>query len=212
MENNNIPSSASQAAPDTQRISTLLDTFLKSIQGERISIQNLVDAMGDRAFGMLLLIFALPNLISTALPGISFILGLPLLFLSYQLLIGLKQPWFPKFLSQRTFRREDLRKLLTASMPFLKKVESLLQTRLSFLLAPIAERIMALICLIMAILITLPIPLGNWFPALAISFFAIALLEHDGLCAILGYICAIIGVCLVGTLAFTALKAILFFL
>ena len=39
----------------------------------------------------------------------------------------------------------------------------------------------------LAIVLFLPIPLGNMLPALTISIFALAILERDGLAVLIGY-------------------------
>jgi hypothetical protein len=42
------------------------------------------------------------------------------------------------------------------------------------------ERVIGLLALVMGTLVTLPIPLGNWFPALTIALSGLALSERDG--------------------------------
>ena len=54
---------------------------------ERVSVRDLFAALGDRALAALLFVFAVPNAIPSP-PGVSTVLGVPLLFLSAQLLLG----------------------------------------------------------------------------------------------------------------------------
>ncbi len=197
---------------DNKRVSTILQAFLKDFSKPHITVGDLSEALADRAFAILMLVFALPNLVPFPLPGISMILGIPLLLLSCQLIIGRKAPWFPKWLAKRSFRHEDMESVVSYALPYLKRVERILKPRLSFLLNPSAERVIALICLIMAVMITLPIPLGNWFPALTICLFSLAILERDGTFVLLGCFAAIISTALVSTVVLTILEAIWFFL
>src|SRR5690606_38862765 len=73
--------------------------------------------------------------------------------------------------------------------PHIRRMERLLRPRLLLLTGPLGERLLALIALALAIILALPIPFGNWPPALAIVLFALALLERDGLFYVLG-LCA----------------------
>lgn len=71
----------------------------------RVSIGDIFEALGDRAFGALILIFALPNIVPTP-PGTSAITGAPLVFLAAQLMLGW-QPWLPGWITKRSLARAD---------------------------------------------------------------------------------------------------------
>jgi hypothetical protein len=159
-----------------------------------------------------MLIFALPNLIPLPIPGISTVLGTPLIVLSYQLVKGRDVPWFPKWLARRSIECSKLKKAILYILPYLQRLEAILKPRLSFLVDPPMERFIAAICLAMAVIMVLPIPLGNWFPAVTICLFLLAIIERDGMMAILGFITSIISVSLISTVLFALFKAILFFL
>ena len=53
------------------------------------------------------------------------------------------------------------------------------------------------ICLVLAIIITLPIPLGHMVPGAAISLLALGLIERDGLVVAFGMIVAALGLAIV---------------
>ena len=48
------------------------------------------------------------------------------------------------------------------------------------------DRVIGIIALIMAITVTLPIPLGNWLPAFSTALLGLALSERDGILFALG--------------------------
>ena len=102
----NDPNDGSSPARDRRRSSQVLREFKDTHTGERVTLGELRDALGDRAFGVLLFIFSLPNLVPN-IPGMSTIFAIPLLFLSWQFSYGRPYPWFPRWLSQRSFLRED---------------------------------------------------------------------------------------------------------
>ena len=81
----------------------------EAAEGERVSLGDMVDAFDARAYGPLIVLFAAPNVLPVALPGISAVLGAPLILLTAQLMIGLRRPWLPGFLRRRSLARIELR-------------------------------------------------------------------------------------------------------
>ncbi len=155
-----------------------------------ISIGEVLNAFGDRAFGALMLLFAAPNMVPLP-PGTSAVLGAPLLFITAQLMLGRPTLWMPRFICDRSISR-DFFALLTAKLsPILHWMERFLQPRMSVLLHPVPERIVGAACLLLAVILFLPIPFGNIPPALAITAFALGILERDGVATLVGWLAAI---------------------
>lgn len=171
---------------------------------ERISIGDLLAALGDRAIGALLFIFAFPNVLPTP-PGTSAILGAPLLFLAAQLAFGL-QPWLPAIITKRSMSRDDFQTLIRRIGPWLARAEKLLKPRMSSLALPPMEYLIGLVCLLLAALLVLPIPLGNMLPALAISLIALGVLERDGLWVLAGMVTAGLAIMVVSGVVFALIK------
>jgi hypothetical protein len=153
---------------------------------ERIAIGDILTAFGDRAFGALMLVFAAPNILPTP-PGTSSVLGAPLLFITFQLMIGRPVLWLPRLITRRSVARADFARLVDRMIPWLMKAERLLRPRLSILIGPVQDRFIGAACLLLAIILFMPIPLGNMVPALAISAFAIGLVERDGIAVSAGW-------------------------
>jgi hypothetical protein len=151
---------------------------------ERVSVQDLFAALGDRALAALLFIFAVPNIIPSP-PGLSTVLGVPLLFLSTQLLLG-RKAWLPVLVARRSMARADFEGLLSRVLPWLERAEKLLKPRFSGLALPPMEYLVGLVCLTLAVILVLPIPLGNIPPAFAIALMALGILERDGVWVLAG--------------------------
>jgi hypothetical protein len=190
------------------KLSKILGELAADPARERVSVGDLLAAMGDRAFGALMLVFALPNLLPTP-PGTSGILGLPLVFLAAQLMLG-QRPWLPKVIVNRSMLRADFSAVLDRAGPWLARVEKLLRPRLGILVHPPAEYAIGVACLLLAVILILPIPLGNILPALAICMFSFGLLEKDGLWAIVGAITTLVSVVTVGSVIFALVKGAIF--
>jgi hypothetical protein len=169
-------------------LSAILTEFCEDEHGA-ISVGEIVDRFGARAFGALLFIFSVPNVLPLP-PGSSSILGLPLLLLAPQVAIGVRAPWLPRFIDDRKIKPSDLKRWLGRIIPRLRSVERLSRPRLLFLFGPIGDRVIGLICTLLACVLILPIPLGNLAPAICIGAFALALFQRDGVIALVGYLMA----------------------
>jgi hypothetical protein len=202
------PIEASAKAPRKHRLSDILDDIALDETRERVSVADLFSAMGDRAFGALMLIFALPNVVPTP-PGTSAITGAPLVFLSAQLMCGLS-PWLPAFIGNRSIKRTDFAKIVTRITPWLARAEKMLRPRLSIVVSPRAEYLLGLLCFLLSVIMILPIPLGNMLPAIAICFFSLGILERDGVCALIGIALFGASIVVVGGVVWALVKAFFF--
>ena len=131
----------------------------------RISVEDLMQKFGGRAIGALLFVFGLACMLPLP-PGATTIFGFPLVLLAPQLVIG-------------------------AAVPWLQKVEVVSKPRLTFLFGGVGERVLGLVCTALALVLILPIPGGNILPAMAVSALSFALIQRDGLIALLGYALAV---------------------
>ncbi|WP_207480467.1 exopolysaccharide biosynthesis protein [Arenibaculum pallidiluteum] len=162
------------------RASELLDHLLDRHSHHEVTLGRLVEVLGDRAFGALLLVFALPNLIPVPLPGLSTVLGIPMILFSVQLMLGRSKPWLPKRLAAVTLPRSTVETLSRRTRHRLEQLERMLRPRLCFLAEGPAERMIGLYILLISLVLCLPIPLGNWLPAFAVCLMSLGIIEKDG--------------------------------
>jgi hypothetical protein len=200
------------AVSGSRRTSHLLRHFVASHTEPRISLGALRDALDDRGFGVLLFIFALLNLVPVNIPLLSAVLGVPLVLLAAQLSYGRHKPWFPDRLTSQSFPREGFVAVVNRALPFLERVEKLLRPRLTVLLSWTGERLVGIAILILAVVLTLPIPFANWLPACGIAVFGLAIVEKDGVAVLVGLALGIASVIVAATVVIGLVKAFLFFL
>ncbi len=191
-----------------RKLSEILAEIAADGSRTRVSIADLVAAMHGRAFGALLLVFAFPNALP-AIPGTSGILGLPLLFLAFQMMLG-RPPWLPKLISLRSMSRDDFASLVERVNPWLEWADRFTAPRLQVLVTPRAERVIGAIVLVLAVVLTLPIPLGNMLPGLAICLIALGVLERDGLWIGGGVILGVVAVAVVWGVVYALARALWF--
>ncbi len=191
-------------------LSVLLFRLANDTSRERISVGDLLAALGDRAIGALMFFFAAPNILPVP-PGVSTLLGAPLLFLSAQLMLGMR-PWLPGVVTRRSISRDDLATLVRRIVPWLAKAEKLLRPRALVLVRPPVEYFVGLVCLVLAAILMLPIPLGNTLPALAISLLALGVLERDGVWIAIGLLASVVAGAVVWGVLWAMIKAALYLL
>lgn len=165
--------------PPRKKLSQILEELAADTSRTRVSLADLVHAMHGRAFGALILTFAVPNALP-AIPGTSGILGLPLLFLSAQMMLG-RPPWLPKFISLRSMPRDDFANLVERVNPWLEWADRFTAPRIQALTEPVAQRLIGAFCLLLSIVLALPVPFVNMLPGAALCLIGLGVLERDGL-------------------------------
>lgn len=190
------------------RLSAILQAIAQGQERERISIADLLHALEHRAIGALMFIFAVPNAIPVP-PGVSAVLGAPLIFLAFQLMVG-RRPWLPRVITDRSLSRVDFEKVVNLAAPWLAKAERLMRPRFQFLAHPPAEYLVGFVCLLLAIILFLPIPLGNMLPAFTICVLALGVLERDGLWIMIGLVLSVVAVAIVWGVALALLWSAIF--
>lgn len=193
--------------PHSERLSDILKSLSESEEPD-MTLGDVVRALGERGFGALILLFAAPNLIPLP-PGSSFVFGVPLVFITAQLMIGQDKVWLPKRLNDAKLGGGRLLHLLQRLVPYVVKVEKLLKPRGTLLTSSLGERFTGLAGLFCAIVLLLPIPGANMAPAFALCCFALGLIEQDGVAMAggwLGVISTLFILYFLGSVAFLFLR------
>jgi hypothetical protein len=133
---------------------------------------------------VVLLVLALPMCIPNV-PGISTIFGVLMLAPALQLLFGQRRMWVPKQLRELRVDANTMRKTFAAAIPTLRRVEYLIKPRFSRLTRFPVTILIGFQTLVMALILILPIPAGNWPPGMIVALTALALLQRDGLLMLL---------------------------
>lgn len=169
------------------------ELLLRAVRGqtERISVGEIIDGLGARAFGLAALVFALPSCVPMP-PGVPTVVGFALLIVSIQMVMGRKELWLPRFLSKRTFPRIPLVTALENLQPHLRSVERFARPRLLILTSRSGTVLIGLVILVMALVLILPLPPGgNFPPAVACAVLGMGLAERDGVIVLLGMVTSI---------------------
>ena len=176
----------------TESLSDVIESFGEDTRPV-LTVGQMLEQFDSRAFGAMLLVFGLLNCLPLP-PGSSTILSLPILLLAPQIAWGSDIPWLPRKLVEHPLKRDDLRGLFRRLTPIVRRMELVTRPRLEILFGPIGERLIGVVCTLLALVLVLPIPLGNLAPGATVAVLALALLQRDGLLALLGYLMAAVSV------------------
>ena len=161
----------------------------------KISLGEIMDALGDRAFGALLLILSIPNVLPV--PGLSTATGVPMILLGAQMAAGRHSPWLPRRMLAVSFDRKAFLGVIRRAKPWAERVERHLRPRLPAMAGPTAERLLGLAVVVLAVILSLPIVFGNQPPALAIALIALGLMESDGVFVSAGLVAGLLAIAIV---------------
>lgn len=169
---------------------------------KEVSLGRIVEAVGTRSFGPLLLI---PGLIISApiigdIPGMPTLMALIVVLVAGQLLFGRKKFWFPQWLLKRSMARGKFAKAMKWMRPPARFIDKLLRPRLIYLTRGPGRILIAIICIVIA----LAIPPMEFVPftangaGAALTAFGLGLIAQDGLLVLLAFIVTVATLGFVG--------------
>ena len=179
------------ATEDLQPTSELLRALAADPRSE-LSIADIMALLGDRALAAAMLVFALP-ILAPLPPGSNFVLGLPLLAITAQLMLGRTTLWLPGVIGRKRVRIDSSRNFLLKAAGRLAWLERHVKPRHAWFCTPRTDRFIGAVCLVLALLLFLPIPFASVVPALALSLFALGLVKRDGILIAGGWLVVILA-------------------
>ncbi len=181
---------------DSIDLTEVLRKIHRATDDDTLTAGDVVNALEHRGYGPLLLATSLIIILPTGgIPGVPSITALLIILIAVQMLFGRKSPWVPKFLRERGIKKEKFESARKKVEPYTKKIDLFLKPRLEQLVSGHGVKIIASLCILLALLIP-PlevVPLASAFPALAIAVMSIGLSAKDGYVMILGFFLTSLG-------------------
>lgn len=179
-----------ESAPDTHLSKELVE-LVEGLDGEDTTLGGLLEHIGDRGFGLLLLVLALPAALPIPAPGYATPFGVLMVILGFQMVLRKTSPSIPDFFAKRTVRYGLLSFSIKNGHLPLRVVEFLIRPRLRSISRNRGFRsAVGVIIMAMGAFMSLPIPLTNTAPSFVIFVLAAGLLEEDGLMLLAGILLA----------------------
>lgn len=169
--------------------SALLDDIRINLMAgpEHIRVETLLEGLHERGLGVVLALFALPMAIPLPKPpGLSTLFGIPMLILSAQITLGRHTLWLPRFIQQKTIKKQQLIPLLGGMVPRITKIESWLKPRHEWVTQGLASRLTGLVAGLIALCVISPLPGLNTVTSMGLSVMGLGLVMRDGLAILVG--------------------------
>lgn len=162
-----------------------LQDIARDAPEQGLTLGEFTDALGERAFGVILFALALPVCIPF-LYVIPQIVALPMLALAGQMAAGRGEPWLPRKFAGRRIDKAGLERMARTGKRWFGWLEKLARPRLLFLSGPIGERVVGLFLLAFCTSVLVPLPLTNTNPGIATAIASLGLLTRDGFLILFG--------------------------
>lgn len=162
---------------------------------KEVTLNEILEIAGERTFGFLFVLLALPSALPIPAPGYSTPFGIVMFLLAAQLIVGSEQPWLPESFRKRGFERKTVQGFIRKGMPWLQRIETVARPRLTPVCTSRTGRlVLGAFIALMSISMMIPIPLTNTLPAIGIFVTGFGLLDDDGAISLAGLtICAVSG-------------------
>ncbi len=183
---------------DAHAVNEILDRLRRAAEeGARVSVGDVVDALGDRGYGPLLFVPALIDISPIGgIPTLPTLLALIMALVAGQIVLGRKTIWLPGVLRRRSVTSERMTKATDKLRPIASWLDRWFHGRLTWLTTPWVSRVAAV--LILFLCLSVPplelLPFATTVPMAAIASFGLAMTLQDGLLMALGFLISAVTV------------------
>lgn len=179
---------ARSEAAEPETVSGILDRIAEAAERDPVSVGDVLEALGRRSFGPVLLVAGLVILVPLLgdIPGVPTLMAVVVLLCAGQLLAGRRSFWLPRALLARTVSREAAQGSLARLRRPARWLDRLARPRL----APVTSGggVYAIAALCIAIALATPVmelvPFSANGAGLALTAFGLALIGRDGALAL----------------------------
>ena len=173
---------------DSFALLSTLDRLFEGDRDSRLTLKEFLEGLHGRSYAFAILALDIPNVIPTGIPWLSTVTGVPMLLLLVQYFAGREVPTLPQAIGRRGFPRGKLQDFLGRAARFIRWLERTVHARYEWWVTGTPRQALYAAWAINILILAVPIPFDNLFPAFAILFFCLALIEDDGAMAMLGWL------------------------
>ncbi|MFW6054805.1 MAG: exopolysaccharide biosynthesis protein [Thermodesulfobacteriota bacterium] len=175
-----------------RNLGELLDRIASRVEDDqdRISLGMILETVGGRSFGPLLLLLGVILLSPlSGIPGLPTTMGLLVLLISVQMLFHRDHFWLPACLLRRSVGHNGLYKALRWLRPLARFIDRFLQPRLRIFIRGCSVYLVAIVCLVMAVITPLMevVPFFATSTGAVFTAFGLSLIANDGFLALIAF-------------------------
>lgn len=169
-----------------------LEKIIAELPQDKVTLAEIRDILGRDGMLLLVILLTVVFLIPVSIPGVSTIFGATILLIGVSVLFGWDL-WLPKSFLKKELPASTLRKAFSAGLKWFIRLEKISKPNRAIWITTGkgAHIINGLSIILAAVLLMAPfgfIPFSNTVPAIALLFYAIGLLQKDGISIIWGHI------------------------
>jgi hypothetical protein len=168
--------------------SVILEGLLHDAPKDHVTLNWIIDHLGARSFGIIMLIIALVGLVPGASPFIGILLAVP----AIQMMMARPAPVLPRIIAGRKISSPRFVRLLHRLVPILKRMERVVRPRWRTPFEA-TKRVLGFVILLLGATLLAPIPFSHIIPAVVVMLLAFAFLEEDGVLLCIALAAAVIS-------------------
>ena len=192
------------------RMSIALAAAQAAVRDPAVTLRELLALLGEQGLLVFCGVLAAPFLLPVTVPGMSTVLGLPMLLIGFAVMVS-RVPWLPERLLNQSLPAATVRSVLQKVRGWAERFEHLVRPRLLGLTGgPAINVVNGVLVIVAVVLMMAPLPLVpfvNSLPALAIILLCFGMAERDGVVITLGYFMTLVSAVYVGGLIFLVFYA-----
>lgn len=151
-----------------------------------LTLHEIRDRLDERAYGLLILLLSIPCLVP-GLYGVPQVVGLIVILLAGQMLVGREEPWLPRWFLNLRCKGSWLKAMADFAETKLGWIDRLSRPRLRRFADGPGEKLAAAFMILATV--TIVMPLTNTIPSIALALLSVGLIQRDGLFVLAG--CAV---------------------
>lgn len=183
------------------RMSAALASAEAAVRDPSVTLRELLAMLGEQGLLVFCGVLASPFLLPVTVPGMSTVLGIPMLLIGFAVMLS-RVPWLPARILNRSLPAATVRMVLAKVRGWSERFEHLVRPRwLGLTGGPAINLLNGALVLLDVLLLMAPIPLVpfiNSLPALAIVLLCFGMAERDGAVIVLGYLMTLVSAVYVG--------------
>jgi len=172
-----------------------LDRLFAGPRESVLTLDEFLAGLDTRSYAFAIAALDVINCVPTGIPWLSTVTGVPMFLLVVQYFLGHPVPSLPRVVRRRGLRRGKLQAFLAGrARRWIERLESGIHPRRDGWVSGTPRWLLLVAWTLLIILLALPIPFDNLIAAWAIMFFCMALIERDGVMAMLGWLFTLLTV------------------
>lgn len=180
----------------TVSLSATLTRTIDGIQGETVTLRELVAAIGEQGMLLLCALATLPFLIPVSIPGVSTVFGAAIVLLAVAVTLN-RTPWLPDRILDRQLEAAKLLPALRKGVKLVSRIDAWVRPRALGMTAGRMTVVNGCVLVFGGLLLMAPfglIPFSNTAPAVGILLLTVGMIQRDGVFVLLGYLGTVLTV------------------